>query len=433
MAKEILTVQLLEEELRKNNIKLRHDVISDQTEITGGTALGINNKTDVAGLVTILQDYLRPNYICVTQKDIRNRLNIIIAKNRYNSFIEKIDSYPAWDETHPDRIEQLCTDVLMLPAEDWLSRVLIKKWLLQALLIANNSDESPFASISVLIFTGEQKCGKTSIARALYFNDSKYGADGMHLSKEKDTYIQAFKHAIVELGELGESIKDTNIDFLKQLFTKGTDIFRKPYAEAETTQVRRTSFIGTVNPKNEQFLVDTTGNRRYWTVPITVKKINFTALYDLCENMGDLWQQVKWLQENEYKPNYKTRTLGCELTDEEEEALAERNSRARIPIKAEAEIRDYIEYAQNCGEGWACYPVTITELQGILRGEERYQPDLRKFTNVTIGRALSVIGCKQYRNKNYRLWYIPMLTGDVSLAIKDRLIVRLDSEKSKAE
>lgn len=421
MAKEKkqLTTPILREKLKEYGLKLRYDVITREIDIQGGQAIGCNKHTTYDTLITLLQDKLRPEYSCTTDADIRARLKIILEENKYNSFIEKINSYPEWDESKPDRIEQLCQG-LRLPEDDWLSRVLIKKWLLQTLLIADNNEERPFASQGILVLHGDQRLGKTYIARVLSFFDEKIGATGVQIDRnDKDTKIKATSHAIVELGELGRTITSANTDFIKAFLTETHDDIRRPYDRTSTKSVRRSSYIGTVNPMyGDQFLTDTTGNRRYFTIPMK-QKTDHAIIDDLADNIGELWQQVKWEQQHNYKPNYERGLLGCELTDEEYKALEERNRGARVSVGAEEELRDYFEYVKACGLEYKEYAITITQLKYILSGGRHYLPDISKMSNVVIGRALGVLGYNDVRTKDSRLRVVPLLDQDVIVIAKD--------------
>lgn len=411
--KEQLTAPILKQKLEEYGLKLRYDVITHKIDIKGGQAIGCNEHTTADTLVTLLQDKLRPDYTCTTDADIRARLKLVLENNKYNSFIEKINSYPEWNEGKPDRIEQLCTDGLCLPEDDWLSRSLIKKWLLQTLLIADNDEKKPFAPQGVLVLQGGQGIGKTHLVRVLSFFDNDLGDTGVQIDRNnKDTQIRATSHAIVEIGELGRSIGVANTDFIKAFLTQTTDRIRRPYDRETQELVRRTSYIGTVNADNGRFLTDTTGNRRFYTIPLT--EMNWEVIDEIGANIGELWQQVKWEQLHNYKPDYKKGLLGCELTSTERKALAERNGAARISVKAEDELREYFEYVKTCGKAWDEYFVSANQLKRIMEAKMSYMPDIAKYDNSVIGRALAVLGYEEKRSKGVRGRLLPILTADIS-------------------
>lgn len=81
----------------------------------------------------------------------------------------------------------------------------------------------------------------------------------------KDSILGAISHWIVEIGELDSSFKK-DVARLKGVLTSDSDKVRRPYARTESEYPRRTVFFATVNDNN--FLVDSTGNTRWWTIPL---------------------------------------------------------------------------------------------------------------------------------------------------------------------
>ncbi len=77
--------------------------------------------------------------------------------------------------------------------------------------------------------------------------------------------MTAITHWIVEIGELDGTFKK-DIALLKGFLTLDQDKIRVPYGRADSEYARRTVFMATVN--EEHFLVDPTGNTRFWTIPV---------------------------------------------------------------------------------------------------------------------------------------------------------------------
>jgi putative DNA primase/helicase len=99
----------------------------------------------------------------------------------------------------------------------------------------------------------------------------------------KDSILLAIRHWIVEIGELDSSFKK-DVARLKGFITNDRDKLRLPYDRKESNYQRRTVFCATVNAS--EYLVDTTGNSRFWTIPC--KSINYGHDID----MQQLWTQV---------------------------------------------------------------------------------------------------------------------------------------------
>lgn len=80
----------------------------------------------------------------------------------------------------------------------------------------------------------------------------------------------------MEIGELDSSFKK-DVARLKGFLTADRDKVRRPYGRADSEYPRRTVFCATVN--DHDFLVDMTGNTRWWTIPVT--SINFRHGIDM--------------------------------------------------------------------------------------------------------------------------------------------------------
>jgi putative DNA primase/helicase len=129
---------------------------------------------------------------------------------------------------------------------------------------------SGFRCRGVLTLQGPQGLGKTAWVSALV-PDAALRAQAVLLNhhldgSSKDSITTAVSHWLVEIGELDGSFKK-DIARLKGFLTAETDKVRRPYGRLDSEYPRRTVFCATVNEAN--FLVDPTGNSRWWTVPVT--------------------------------------------------------------------------------------------------------------------------------------------------------------------
>lgn len=207
-----------------------------------------------------------------------------------------------------DHIQKLM-DTIESPSPK-IRDVLIYRWLISAVaaLFVCKERDGFFWSKGILVFQGEQNIGKTSWFRSLYPPNSGFGIEGKYLDpKNKDSVEQFLSHWLIELGELKSTLK-SNQEILKAFVTNSVDEIRKPYAREKTIFQRRSVMFGSVN--EGRFLSDTTGNFRFWCVPVT--KINFRHEID----MQQLWAQVAV----EYANGEQ-----WHLTDEESAMLAEHN------------------------------------------------------------------------------------------------------------
>lgn len=112
----------------------------------------------------------------------------------------------------------------------------------------------------VLLLEGEQGIGKSSALRILFrdwFSDTPLQIGN------KDSYGNLRGVWCHELAEL-DSLNRAESSASKAFFSSRRDKYRPPYGERDIVAPRQVVFCGTVN--HDQYLRDSTGNRRYWPV-----------------------------------------------------------------------------------------------------------------------------------------------------------------------
>jgi putative DNA primase/helicase len=206
--------------------------------------------------------------------------------NQYNPVLEFIES-KSWDGI--SRLSDLYNTVktkLSFPLE--IKELLLRKWLISGIAALKHNK---FYSKGVLVFQGEQSLGKTPWFKKLLPPEiEKYFKEGCTLDpSNKDSIKTAISHWIVELGELDSTFKK-DIARLKAFITSDEDMFRLPYARKDSKFSRRTIFCGSVN--EEEFLIDSTGNHRFWVIPVL--SLDYTHNID----MQQLWAEVTTIYEN---------------------------------------------------------------------------------------------------------------------------------------
>lgn len=146
---------------------------------------------------------------------------------------------------------------------------------------------------TVIIFTGEQGLGKTTWLLNLVPEPlRKYRFSGTISVSNKDTLVHMAECMLINLDEL-ETLNKSEIGELKELITKGTIRQRLPYARNNSSLIRRSTFVGSVN--NGQFLTDLTGNRRF--LCFEALSINYLHKIDLQK----VFAQCLFLIRNDYK------------------------------------------------------------------------------------------------------------------------------------
>lgn len=391
-----LTRPVLEAYFSKYSIKIRTNIITHDMEIDSPVKFTEYSKAALPQVIVqeIIDDFKvnYPDYKGVNIQNVSSVISNIALLNTYNPLLEMINS-TKWDGI--GRFPELCK---MLTIEnDSLSMILLRKWLMQSYAILMNSEEEPFDADGVLVLCGAQGFGKTQLLKALALHPNYFGEGRCYDPRNKDSTIQLTSKWICELGEIGSTLRK-DIDLLKAFITNSTDEYRLPYARTYQTSARRTSFCGSTNDMN--FLVDETGNRRFWTIRIDDNRF-IDIKGDTFRNFDflQLWAEVKVIVDNELK---RGETLsGCfRLTREEVEQLNSLNKNHSKALKGEQEIADILSMIQEPRNGYEIREEYFTATDFKMR----YSDELRNFTADNIGRVLRKLG---YEPRKMRMDGVP--------------------------
>lgn len=197
---------------------------------------------------------------------ISNLLVAVADRNLYNPVADWILSIP-WDGV--DRLPAFyATLVETADFSKSLKETLMYRWSLSS--VAAVLKPSGFRCRGALTLQGPQGIGKTTWIESLVPDEllrAQVVLLNHHLDgSSKDSITTAVSHWIVEIGELDGSFKK-DIARLKGFLTGDSDKVRRPYGRLDSEYPRRTVFCATVNDAN--FLVDPTGNSRWWTISVT--------------------------------------------------------------------------------------------------------------------------------------------------------------------
>lgn len=261
-------------------IIIRYNVISKKVYII---IPGVNGTPDNADNVAITHIYSLACLNDMATGQIMNLIGVIADKNQFNPVADWIMRKP-WDGI--DRLTNFyATLVQRTEFPEDLKQVLMYRWLLSA--VAAVLKPSGFKARGVLTLQGPQAIGKTSWISALVpdaiLREGVLKLDHHLDAGNKDSIITAVCHWIVEIGELDSSFKK-DIARLKGFLTADRDKVRRPYGRTDSEYPRRTVFCATVN--EHDFLVDSTGNSRWWTIPVT--SINYQHGIDMQQLFAQL-------------------------------------------------------------------------------------------------------------------------------------------------
>ena len=257
------TITNIEHLLKAYGISVRYDIIKKKLRVNVPGSSGTPDNFDNVAMSQIISLAVLNG---MPTGLLPSSVDAIGDRYQVNPVADWITLQP-WDGV--DRLQSLC-DTLVQRADfpEQLKRTLMHRWLLSTVAAALTS--CGFRSRGVLTLQGPQSIGKTAWVSALIpdiaLREGLIKLDHHLDASNKDSLLTGITHWIVEIGELDSSFKK-DIARLKGFLTSDRDKIRRPYARADSEYPRRTVFCATVNDNN--FLVDATGNSRWWSIPVT--------------------------------------------------------------------------------------------------------------------------------------------------------------------
>lgn len=272
---------------------------------------------------------------------------------------------------------------------------LVRRWLISG--VAAVFMQSGFRCRGVLTFVGGQGIGKTTWFRILFGKD-EFFSEGVGLNlKDKDSVKAAISAWGVEYGELEGTFNRSEVPILKAFLTRGSDKLRMPWSRRESDFQRRTIYGATVNQR--QFLIDDTGNSRWWCIPL-VKIMPLDR-----GEMQQMWREVYERYYLMHLKEPKNDEYRWWLTKEEDALLAELNQEFEVPSSIEEMIAVGLEwkaipeiwrYATTTQVLYDCgYPPTSTPKPGDV---------------IKAGKVLAKLTGGKSRpmgHSNARMWRVP--------------------------
>jgi len=218
------------------------------------------------------------NNIFIPEQRMENAIKYIASINKYcpierylNYCSKNHKPYSNWDNIGK----------IFLGNSQKLATLALQRFMIGAVARAYN----PGCTMSwIPILVGAQGVGKSMFSRSLVPEDLF-----AEISTPLDTLIkeQYRLHVawLLELPEVDNYFKTTNIENFKNIITTRIDETRFPYASLPTKLLRRFVMIGTTN--RNQFLVDSSGNRRF--VPLEIGKDFEIPWKLLTQERDSLW------------------------------------------------------------------------------------------------------------------------------------------------
>ncbi|SDJ60652.1 VapE domain-containing protein [Pseudomonas indica] len=245
--------------------------------------------TDLHDMLTV--EWLAQQYgLLVKSASVLEAVSVVASKNSFHPVRDYLEGL-TWDGTA--RLESWLYLVCGVPLTSYSMKV-AKRWMIGAVARIMR----PGSKVdNVLILEGGQGEGKSTLLAILggeWFMDTPFTLG------DKEAFQMIRGKWIVELGEL-DAFNKADSTKAKQFFSASTDTFRESYGRRTADVPRQCVFAGTTN--QEEYLKDTTGNRRYW--PVLCEKVEHEALREIrdqlwaeamfCYQAGDIW----WVEKHE--------------------------------------------------------------------------------------------------------------------------------------
>jgi predicted P-loop ATPase len=216
--------------------------------------------------------------IFIPEMRIKSAIQYAAGKNRYCPIRRYLDSCSAHAIPHKDwnRIGEI-----FLGNKHNLATLAMQRMMIGAVARAYN----PGCSMSWLpILVGAQGVGKSMFSRSLV-PDKLFAEVSTPLETLMKEQYRLHVAWLLELPEIDHFFQARNIENFKNLITTRCDEVRRPYASLPERLLRRFVMIGTTN--RNQFLVDSTGNRRF--VPLEIGANFLIPWKQLSEERDSLW------------------------------------------------------------------------------------------------------------------------------------------------
>lgn len=184
----------------------------------------------------------------------------LARRNRYNPIQQYLDAVAQQYPADSDLLDSLSGTYL------GTSEPLHQAYLRKALLSAVARAYQPGCKVdNVLILQGAQGTGKSSFFRVLATSPDWFD-DSLGSVSDKDERMKLHQAWFVEWAELEAIFRRRDIASVKAFITCQRDFIRLPYRRSVEAFDRPSIIVGSTN--QEEFLGDTTGNRRFWVCPV---------------------------------------------------------------------------------------------------------------------------------------------------------------------
>jgi predicted P-loop ATPase len=292
-------------------------------------------------------------------KDVAFDVVVQVARqNEYNPVTDYLDHVSK--NVAPAYIDRLATKYLRPEDEKFDKPTLYDEMLRKTLIaaVARAYDEGcKFDNACVII--GDQGARKSTFWSVLggeFFSDALRDING------KDS-LQVLSSAwIMEWAELEAITNKKMAGDIKSFLSQSTDVYRVPYGKVAEKFKRRGIIVGTSN-RQDGFLVDETGNRRFWCVVTTKTIDNPIDCEALLDQRDAIWSAACALYDHGKGENLL-------LSKENQITVNEENKQYIIDNPWKTVIQDYVQ--RNNGRELTTELVLTEAIEKPVERQNRY-------------------------------------------------------------
>ena len=290
------------------------------------------------------------------------------------------------ETVEPTYIDRLATTYL-IPSDSSKTEPTLYDSMLKCTLIAavRRVFEPGCKFDQACVLMGQQGARKSSFWKALGGN---FFSDALRDIQSKDDLMVLHRSWIMEWAELDHITNKRHAGQVKAFLSQSTDMFRVPYGKATEAFPRRGIIVGSTN--RDEFLVDDTGNRRFWVIPVEATHSKPIDVDILMKEVDAIWASAVHAYRND-EP--------CALTVEQEAQVCNENAKYMSGHPWKSPIQSWLNNPQNRFE-YITVDVLLTDAIG-KPVERQTRPD-----QTQVGSIMKELGYKKQKKsvQGIRKW-----------------------------